>query len=334
MRPVTTSRAAAAALLCLFILLPAASQEPDPVKALAPRSAEAGFADAVLAAAERATTVSETLRILQALAPLASGADKRILHAALAPVLELEERWAEASLAWETAARAVAGPVDAQFIVNAGLCALVSGDAARALSLASAGGARDPRVPFLEAFAYYLSGDRDLALSRALAVVSAGESRLEPAALLLAAELSAGADRETYLARLKTRYPGRPEAAAGGLGARVALLALSVAGGQGWQPAGAAAPAAGTPGSSPAESSPAESAAGWFQVGAFRTQENAQAMVERLAGKGFKGLVARKRSADGVEMIIVYVAAGSDAQATLLGLKDAGFEAWLLPAAP
>lgn len=330
-------RAAVVPVFLLAALAVAQAQVPDSLKALAARSSEPGFSAAVLAASDAATTMPGVLAILEAMAPLAAGSSRRTLFLALAPLLELEERWLDAAAAWESGARAVAGTPDAGFLQNAGFCRLAGGDFDGALALSRAATLADPtsagRSCLLDAFAYYLGGQNEPALASALTAIASAEPRIEPSALLLAAALSEGAERDGYLARLRSRYPGRPETL-DGLGPRFALLSLGRIGAGDWlRPA--AVPATESPAAGAVSAkADADSTTAFYQVGAFRSKANADALVKRLAVTGLRVSIAARKAADGVETIIVYVEAGPDSGATLLALKDAGFEAWPLSSAP
>ena len=64
-----------------------------------------------------------------------------------------------------------------------------------------------------------------------------------------------------------------------------------------------------------------------FQVGAFADEANAAALARELAGKGFSGFHGQAR-AGGPAAMGRPGAAGADPQATLMRLKDAGYEAY------
>ncbi len=91
--------------------------------------------------------------------------------------------------------------------------------------------------------------------------------------------------------------------------------------------AGSASAGAGNEASSPAAT--ASSSPRYYQIGVFSKSENASALLTELGKKGFAAKI-EKRQVKGRELLAVVVAAGSDAQATLLKLKDAGYEAYPL----
>lgn len=331
----------ALALACLCALSPWAPPlwaQADPVPALEKRKGEAGFGALALKAAQAAPDLMETIRILSALAPLALGGDSALLYRELAPLLELEGRWREASLAWEKAARADPSTGALQ-LSYAASCALYDGDADRSLALATEA-ARLPghdaaRLSLVSAWAQCLKGDAPSALRTALSVIALGDARYEPSALVLAAALSQGAEREGYLSALESRYPGSPESA--GLPPVLLLRLASLSGEPLLKPGAPEAPgvteARVQPESSPA-SAEVSSKASYYQVGAYRSKENAEAMIKRLKDKGFAPALAARKDSEGGDIFIVYVSVDGEGEHFLLKLKDAGFEAWPLAAAP
>ncbi|MDR1389486.1 MAG: SPOR domain-containing protein [Treponema sp.] len=64
-----------------------------------------------------------------------------------------------------------------------------------------------------------------------------------------------------------------------------------------------------------------------LQTGLFSSETNARAAAERLRGSGFAPLITR-RTVNGREYWAVGVTPGRDPNATLLGLKDSGFDAF------
>ncbi len=66
-----------------------------------------------------------------------------------------------------------------------------------------------------------------------------------------------------------------------------------------------------------------------LQIGLFRDEANAQDLVRRLAARGFSAQLADK-TVRGEKLIAVAVDPGADIDATVLRLKDAGFEAFPL----
>ncbi|GHT87010.1 hypothetical protein FACS1894137_13460 [Spirochaetia bacterium] len=105
-------------------------------------------------------------------------------------------------------------------------------------------------------------------------------------------------------------YPGRSSVS---IGAAVPTTALQYQG-----------PAATTAAASPGRPQAGPSA---LQTGLFNRQENARAMVSRLASKGFTAEVSPKL-VNGVTYWTVSVPPGENSNQTILALKDAGFESF------
>ncbi|GHV30187.1 hypothetical protein AGMMS4952_16840 [Spirochaetia bacterium] len=85
-------------------------------------------------------------------------------------------------------------------------------------------------------------------------------------------------------------------------------------------------PAVPTPMVSPVRSSAGPMA---LQTGVFNREENAQAMAARLASKGFTADISRKL-VNGVTYWTVSLPVGENANQTMLALKDAGIESFLV----
>jgi hypothetical protein len=68
---------------------------------------------------------------------------------------------------------------------------------------------------------------------------------------------------------------------------------------------------------------------GALQTGLFTREQNARAMVDRLASRGFSASVSPK-PVNGVTYWTVSIPAGENADQTMLALKDAGFESFLV----
>jgi cell division protein FtsN len=69
----------------------------------------------------------------------------------------------------------------------------------------------------------------------------------------------------------------------------------------------------------------------FYQVGAYRKIVNAENANKKLISIGLDAYTTHNKSSD---LFIVYVSAGTDPAKTMLTLKDAGYEAWPLDAAP
>ena len=144
---------------------------------------------------------------------------------------------------------------------------------------------------------------------------------------------------ESYRTRLIAEFPQSPEAkiAAGTVnfaatplwllfpGRESIVLATPTTAPQAAAtPQTTATPAAATS----AEQRPSPEPAGrLLQTGLFGREVNAQALAERLARAGFEPQII-KRQADGSDRWAVCVSGGSDMNATIRRLKDAGFESF------
>lgn len=305
----------------------------DPVPTLAKLASDINFSTLVLDAVEEAYNTDEALRILHALAPLARGEDAASLYSHLASILEMEKQWASASMAWENAAR----HSDSFFLnalSNAASSALYSGNAERTISLANEAQrnarADRPRLELLLAWAYCLKGDTEGALQRAMSVIWTADPRYEADALLLAAELSPPNEKEAYLALLRARYPGNGHE---GLMPFMSLILLSIQKGE-LETLTESSPGKALTEPQVKDDIYSAAATGYYQTGAFRAMDNADAMMKRLKSAGFEPLLKKKSTDDGLEVFIVYLASGGDSMDTMLRLKDAGFEAWFLSEAP
>lgn len=317
---------------------------------LSRRSSEAGFAELTLSFVRSRRSLAEALEALEALAPLASEGRRAPLLRERAILLQAAGRWAQAAETWQELARLPSERGAQAELVASALCLLYAGEGERALLLAEAAGlsAQDRDIRSLAALvaarARAASGEREVALKAARALIDGANPTLRLAALELAASLAEGPEKAEYERRIKADFGG----VGGGSQAFLALLGVSAD--SGWalsedaaptpndaEPQAAPAapltapptvPAGGAQGSS---SAAAEATAGptYFQVGAFRERANAQALVDKLGGKGFDASL-RSRSDDKGAVFTVLVPAGKDPGATLLRIKDAGLEAWPL----
>ena len=146
------------------------------------------------------------------------------------------------------------------------------------------------------------------------------DQRVAVSALILARSATEGTARENYDSLLSKRFSARPEA---GSTAPMALFLIngSIAAG---------APLATMPvGATDVTETSGSSV--FFQVGAFRDEANAQVLKAKLERLGLEAHAKRRTSTD---LFVVYVDAGQDAQATVLKLKDAGYESWMMDEAP
>ncbi|HOX13203.1 MAG TPA: SPOR domain-containing protein [Spirochaetia bacterium] len=364
--PVVPSAAALIlALAAAFHAVPGAvAQQPGSLRAeLAGQTSLQDFPARLAAAADRASGLTELLALLEEFLPkVKEGPERRALFLRWAAVLELAGRWEEAAARYEEAAFAAPGQRDTESLLWAARAWLAAGETEKALSILRVLGAASPeaavrtRSTVLEGWARLIEGSaaeaRTLA-ARAAASPPDRETLLSALTLLWAA--SEGPSRGEAAARIRREFPGTPEAVMVESGAvpPASHWLLTPAGG-GARPSEAPAPgspAAAPPaatGSAPAKvlppapaSSPAaasdpgpaavrhsdSSRIASFQTGAFSEERNADALVKELSGKGFAAVVER-RERGGKPLWVVLVPAGADSQATLLRLKDAGYEAY------
>lgn len=353
------------ALAAAFHAVPGAvAQQPGALRAeLAGQTSLQDFPARLAAAADRASGLAELLALLEEFLPkVKEGPERRALFLRWAAVLELAGRWEEAAARYEEAAFAAPGQRDTESLLWAARAWLAAGETEKALSILRVLGAASPeaavrtRSTVLEGWARLIEGSaaeaRTLA-ARAAASPPDRETLLSALTLLWAA--SEGTSRGEAAARIRREFPGTPEAVMVESGAvpPASHWLLTPAGGGARPPEApapgspAAAPPAATgsapaavlpsaPASSPAVPSEPGSAAvrpsdssriASFQTGAFSEERNAAALVKELSGKGFAAVVER-RERGGKPLWVVLVPAGADSQATLLRLKDAGYEAY------
>jgi tetratricopeptide (TPR) repeat protein len=322
---------------------------------LAGQTALPDFPARLIAAVERTSGVPELLALMEEFVPrVKEGPERRALLLRWAAVLELSGRWEEAAARYEEAAFAAPGQRDTESLLWAARAWLAAGEAEKALSILRILGAASPEASIrtrslvLEGWARLIEGSAAEARSLAARAASSPPDRETLlAALTLLWAASEGPARGEAAARIRKDFPGSPEAAMVESGSvpPASHWLLTPAGG-GTRPPGAPAP--GSPAapaaldsdplaasSPPAASEPAPASArpsepsriSSYQAGAFSEERNAAALVKELLGKGFAAVVER-RERGGKPLWVVLVPAGADPQATLLRLKDAGYEAY------
>ncbi len=346
-------RAALATLLFTATLaFPAAGQVPsslsvkDAANALGARRLESGFAELAIAASRARPEAVEALALLEALIPMAQEGARKPLLMERAVLLELLERWAEASDSWQQAARTPAGSGDASSLASAAQCLFFAQDAAGAAALAqaaiaiSADAAVADRSRVILAWAQLAQGNAAAALSSARQVADSGRERYRLAALDLLSVAAEAKDAKAY-ADLRAGHAGVPMP----LWPRYALMALaadtaswSALASLGANESHAAVPQTGatdtSKGAAPAAGQAAAATASaeasgprYFQIGAYRDPANAELVRARLAEKGFSVTMEAKKQGE-LSVTVILVPAGNDPGATLMRIKDAGYEAW------
>ncbi|PKL09655.1 MAG: hypothetical protein CVV51_02690 [Spirochaetae bacterium HGW-Spirochaetae-7] len=291
------------------------------------KTTDARFSSIAIDEAGKLASVDDAQWLLGELAGVAGQAgDRKALYVGRASLLELVGKYREAASAWEAAARAIPGVADARCLLSAAACMLAAGESdaasgfAAALSFCSPDAATASLARLISGWAALSFGDAQTARSIASAAMDNPEPRVAVSALLLARAAAEEPDREGYDRLLSKRFPGRPEA-----GSTVPLALFLMTGSLTAGPMLATAPV----GSTNVGDGPV--GATFFQVGAFRDEANAQALVARLARLGLEAHAGRKASSG---LFVVYVNAGQDAQATVLKLKDAGYESWMMDGIP
>jgi cell division septation protein DedD len=233
----------------------------------------------------------------------------------------------------------------------------------KVLGVASADKKVQAKARVLEGWAALIAGRPEEA--QAIADASAAEATVREtqlAALVLLWASSNGSDRAAAAARISKGFPGSPEAAmvesgevppaahwlltqAGGAtrpasapkpGSPIADFPASGAANPETKPeakpASAPEPKAVPEGSAPTKGAAEPFDAGSsrvaaYQIGAFSEEGNATALVKELGKKGFPASIVRK-DRGGRTIWSVIIQAGADADALLLRLKDAGYEAY------
>jgi hypothetical protein len=234
-----------------------------------------------------------------------------------ASLLELIGRYAEAADSWEAAARCVSGIADASCLLSAAACRLLAGDVDAASGMATAVAFSSPdrtseKLALLVlGWVELARGNKTKALSVARDGIADPEQRVALSALMLARAASEGAELAQYDKGIQ-QYATRPE-----LGSAMPLLLIT-----GSTSSGAVIEDI----PKPESKSPVVSSV-YYQVGAFRDEENAKAVAAKISALGLTAVVKPRGTG---ELIVVLVEPGADAGRTVLTLKDAGYEAWLV----
>lgn len=337
-------------LVLLLCLIPyAVSAQSAAAKsvlgALVAKAGDAGFAASVLGAAATLGSIDDELWLLETLAPKAGAIDQRkILVSQRASMLELSGRYADAAVVWESAVAMIPGKPDSAALLSAAACRLASGDADGAAGLVTAlsfSPADAETVALADIIAGWIAlsrGDRERAVASARRGVEAANGRVAMAALYLGcAATDDGAERSMFSAALSKRFPALPDdPVVSSLSLLMASLktiattsemqaaptAVAPTGATTAGPTAAGATAVGGEAADPAR---------YYQIGAFKDQANAQVLAQKLEKLG---LTAAYRLRSRKDLYVVFVESGADAEATILKLKDAGYEAWPLDGLP
>ncbi len=348
------------ALVLVLGPLGAAPASPGPGASLAEALASA---KALLASPEAAAKIGaladrlepqDSLALISAVAPSVSdpGQAKALLQRGGRLALLLGSYASAAELLEAAAFRLPASRDDALLLASA-RCRLAAGESEKALdraSIVSRSGLNPGLVlgaRLVIAWASLLKGEAPEARKLAQAILegpskASGASPERREALFVLWAASAPAERTGLAASLGREYPGSPEAALVQVPGSATLMPLPH-----WylsgvlasqeaplpkaQPSPAPAPALpaapGAPASDPGPAAGEDSSMGRYQVGIFSDAQNAAFLVAELAKKSLVGKV-EKRVVGGRELFAVIVE--GESSATVLRLKDAGYEAWPL----
>lgn len=299
---------------------------------LSPKAADSGFAASALASAASLGTIDDELWLLEMLAAKASAADqKKILVTQRASMLELAGRYGDAAAVWESAVTMIPGKSDSGALLSAAACRLASGDIdgasglVTALSFTPAEAETRALADVLAGWVALSRGDRQRAAAAARAGSDSASPRVAIGALFLGVAATDGADRDAFRGMLSRRYPALTDEAA------VSSLSLLTASTMVSAVATPAIVPVAPPVAPPTVDDDASAAVNYYQVGAFKDQANARALAQKLEKLG---LVVSYRLRSKKDLYVVFVETGADTSATILRLKDAGYEAWPLDEAP
>jgi len=329
-------------LLCLmpYAVFAQSAAAKSALSVLAPKAGDAGFAASVLSAAATLGSIDDELWLLETLAPKVAAADQRkILVSQRASMLELSGRYADAAAVWESAIAMIPGKPDSGALLSAAACRLAAGDAdgaagfVTALSFSSADAETVALADVLAGWIALSRGDREHAVASARKGADAASSRVAMAALYLGCAATDGAEREVFGRALSKRFPILSDDP---VVSSLSLLMASTQAVAATAEKPVAPPAVMTAGASAESGATAESVepAGptrYYQVGAFKDQANAQILAQKLQKLG---LTAAYRLRSKKDLYVVFVESGADSEATILKLKDAGYEAWPLDGVP
>ncbi len=334
-------------LLCLLphVVSAQSAAAKSALSALVPKAGDAGFAASVLGAAATLGGIDDELWLLETLAPKAAVVDQRkILVSQRAAMLELSGRYADAATVWESAVAMVPGKPDSAALLSAAACRLASGDSdgaaglVTALSFSSADAETAALADIIAGWIALSRGDRERAVASARRGAEAANGRVAMAALYLGcAATDDGAERSMFSAALSKRFPALPDdPVVSSLSLLMASLKTIATTSEMQAAPTAVAPtgpttAGATAAGATAVGGEAADPARYYQIGAFKDQANAQVLAQKLEKLG---LTAAYRLRSRKDLYVVFVESGADAEATILKLKDAGYEAWPLDGLP
>ena len=305
--------------------------------------AEARFSDSdlaardagqrLVAAASSERKIADSIGLLERYAPRLSDAEgRREAFSALARLRELFGSFSLAAEAWLSAAAADPGRRDDRAALEAARCLIAVGESERAAAEVApilTAAAPDPavfaRARLIRAYAAaFLRDDSALPALKAFAADAVYASDHPNLLFLLARLFGDRPARE----RLLADFPGSPEALA------IAGSTVALAAAPHWLLAADRAlvsvkrQSASLP---EIEEKPLSVSAGpvALQVGLFKAENNARALVSRLSAKGFAATI-EPRTVGAASYYAVTVEPGPSAEETTMRLKDAGFESFPL----
>jgi len=312
---------------------------------------EAGAADKLIAAADAAGSLSEALSLLEKNAPrLPEGAGKRDALISYARYSELSGDTASAADAWYAAAFSEPGRRDDFCLLDSARCLAAVGDmekasaTVRTVLLTSKDSKAVSRARLLSAYLAAFARENEASSLLSAFIDEAEYAQDRPTILFMLAQLCAD---ESARRRLVAEHPAAPEALIAGAGSKVDLAAIPLwllSPGRGAisiraepsPPTVATIPPVNSAASFPHTEESARAAASSngqgpiaLQVGLFKAEPNALALIARLTAKGFAASSA-ERTVNGQVYWSVSVEPGRDSDATMLRLKDAGFESFPL----
>ncbi len=328
-----------AALIGIFIMLPgvACAQGEDAIKLqseLMKSSSSPGFSAIVKQSLKSIKSADDAMWILDSVSDASViPAQRKDILVLKASMLELFGRYHDAAYVWESASTLLPGPADPALLMSSAYCMLVAGDIdsaaqhARAVNFLSPDPVTKKLAHIVEAWSNAVSGSTDTVPDTITALFEDASSRVSLSALLFARSVAGNKAREEYDRIILTRFPYFTEILKA---APQPLMLLYVMKDSAYatRPAVTEAVTEAVPDDVPID---AADSIRYYQVGAYRKIINAENASKKLISIGLDAYTKHIMSSD---LYIVYVSAGIDPSRTVLTLKNSGYEAWPLEAAP
>lgn len=296
--------------------------------------ADPAAADRLLAAATGLESARDAAALLRANAPrLPPNEGKRKTFSALARLQELLGEYSAAAASWTAAAYAEKGRRDDAALIESARCFISIGEFERASAavktvLLTGTEARDTqRARLWGAYAAAFAGEPGASDLLRVFAADPAFSADHSVVLFLLWRLF---DDETARNRLLQEFPASAEALAiqgNRVGPAVGPLWVLPLHRETLRTTSRSVSP--TPQETATDQAPPVVSArgGGLQVGLFRSEPNANALVSRLEGAGFKASIV-SRTVDGIAYFAVVVSPGASEADTIMRLKDAGFEAF------